>query len=222
MKWDKRQAAMLMSPAVPCHVCWYLNWRLMLQWSQHGYFSQWFTSDVLKLGCSSRHGYASQREQTYLVFISKPKRLHSGNPLFKDQKTTTDIIQNIVFRSQSRRLTLDLLVFHILFYFPFLCSQRCLWVCADQTGVNSSNLGDAKCKKRLICMLLAIFSFLFPLSLSLWSSWSWQSLKFKSAKNSMAEIHRNWRQTHRKQTSKLKLWNFQEIFGACFSSYSLF
>lgn len=78
--------------------------------SQHSYFSQWFTSDVLKLGCSSRHGYTSQGEEKYLVFLSKPKRLHSGNPLFKDQKTTGDIIQNIIFRSQSRRLTLDLLV----------------------------------------------------------------------------------------------------------------
>lgn len=32
----------------------------------------------------------------------------------------------------------------------------------------------------------------------------------------------NWRQTRGKQTSKLELWNVQEIFGTCFSSYSLF
>lgn len=37
----------------------------------------------------------------------------------------------------------------------------------------------------------------------------------------MATIHRNWRQTRRKQTLELELWNAQEIFETCFSPYSL-
>lgn len=78
-------------------------------------------------------------------------------------------------------------------------SEICMRACAEETwGVNSRNQRKPNVRnKRWICSLLSLFCFLPPSCLSLWTSWAWQSLRLKSTKNSVAEVHLNWRQTHR-------------------------
>lgn len=90
---------------------------------------------------------------------------------------------------------------HPIFSSPLdlFLSEICMRACAEQTwGVNSRNQRKPSVRnKRWICLLLSIFCFIPPPRLSLWTSWAWQSLRFKNTKNFMAEVHLNWRQTHR-------------------------
>lgn len=94
------------------------------------------------------------------------------------------------------------LYFSILFFsspLDLFLSEICMRACAEQTwGVNSRNQRKPSVRnKRWICLLLSIFCFIPPPRLSLWTSWAWRSLRFKNTKNSVAEVHLNWRQTHR-------------------------
>lgn len=140
--------------------------------------------------CSHTWVQEKSRLQKYLVYVSPVHK-----PSYRLKETSFKCYPQLSASG-------FFLHFSILFFSSLLdlfLSKICMRACAEQTwGVNSRNQGKPSVRnKRGICLLLSIFCFIPPPRLSLWTSWAWQSLRFKNTKNSVAEVHLNWRQTHR-------------------------